>query len=77
MSVFSGQAPPNLPELVPLFLIHAGIATERLNELYHRIAGEPKTLWEIPEAGHTGGLEARPGEYERRVVGFLDEALLR
>ena len=75
--------PPNLAELVPriaprpLFLIHSGIATERLNELYHRIAGEPKTLWEIPGAGHTGGLDARPDEYERRVVGFFDEALLR
>ena len=84
VAVFSGQAPPpNLTELVPriaprpLFLIHSGIATERLNDLYHRIAGEPKALWEIPGAGHTGGLEARPEEYERRVVGFFDAALLR
>ena len=84
VAVFSGQAPPpNLKELVPriaprpLFLIHSGIATERLNDLYHRIAGEPKALWEIPGAGHTGGLEARPEEYERRVVGFFDAALLR
>ena len=84
VAVFSGQPPPpNLAELVPriaprpLFLIHAGIATERLNELYHRIAGEPKTIWEIPEGGHTGGLEARPEEYERRVVSFFDGALLR
>ena len=33
------------------------------------------TLWEIPGSGHVGGLEARPAEYERRVVGFFDEAL--
>jgi hypothetical protein len=34
-------------------------------------------LWKIPEASHTGGIEARPREYERRVVGFFDRALLR
>jgi len=39
-------------------------------------AGGPKELWELPEAGHTGGLDARPGEYERRVVGFFDRYLL-
>ena len=32
--------------------------------------------WLIPEAGHVGGLEARPDEYERRVSGFFDRALL-
>ena len=32
-------------------------------------------LWEIPESGHVGGLEARPEEYERRVVGFFNAAL--
>jgi hypothetical protein len=30
----------------------------------------------VPGAGHTGGIEARPAEYERRVVGFFDDALL-
>jgi hypothetical protein len=34
-------------------------------------------LWEIPEAGHTGGLETRPDEYEQRVVAFFDQALLQ
>jgi hypothetical protein len=28
------------------------------------------------EAEHTGGLDARPAEYERRVVGFFDRHLL-
>jgi hypothetical protein len=50
---------------------------EDLNRGYYAAAGEPKTLWEIPESGHTGGIEARPREYERRVVSFFDEALLR
>ena len=40
-------------------------------------AGAPKTLWEIPESKHVDGLQARPREYERRVVGFFDDALLR
>lgn len=35
-----------------------------------------KTLWYVPEAGHTGALEARPRQYEERVVGFFDQALL-
>jgi hypothetical protein len=29
-----------------------------------------------PEGGHVGGLEALPRQYERKVVGFLDAALL-
>ncbi len=29
-----------------------------------------------PGAGHAGGLDAQPEEYEARVVGFFDRALL-
>jgi hypothetical protein len=50
---------------------------ERLNDLYYRAAREPKISWSIPESRHTGGIEARPREYERRVVGFFDAALTR
>jgi len=46
-----------------------------LNRGYHRAAREPKTLWEIPESKHTGGLTARPEEYQRRVTRFFDRAL--
>ena len=35
----------------------------------------PRLSWVIPEAEHTGGIDARPREYERRVVGFFDQAL--
>jgi len=31
----------------------------------------------VPGSGHTGGINARPKEYERRVIGFFDRALLR
>jgi hypothetical protein len=86
IAVFSNQSPPtNLKELVPriapraMFLIAAPNAPtgEDLNRGYYKAAGEPKTLWEIPESKHVGGMEARPREYERRVIGFFDQALLR
>jgi hypothetical protein len=30
----------------------------------------------VPGSGHVGGIDARPTEYERRVSGFFDDALL-
>ena len=30
----------------------------------------------VPGAEHTGGIDAHPAEYERRVVRFYDQALL-
>jgi hypothetical protein len=83
-ALFSTSAPPpSVDDLVgriaprPLFLITAGPGnSEELNRSYYASAGEPKTLWEIPEASHIGGIKARTAEYERRVVGFFDQALL-
>jgi fermentation-respiration switch protein FrsA (DUF1100 family) len=83
--VLSGHRPP--PDLVdlmpaisprPVLLIRAedGNVDERLNTVYYEAAGRPKQLWTLPEGGHTGALDARPREYERRVVGFFDGALL-
>jgi hypothetical protein len=46
-----------------------------LNPVFHRCAGASATLWEIPGAGHVGGIRAQPAEYERRVIGFFDEGL--
>jgi poly(3-hydroxybutyrate) depolymerase len=86
VGVFANQTPPrNLKDLVgriaprPVMLIAAphSPAGEDLNRAYYRAAGEPKTLWEIPESHHVGGIVARPAEYERRVVGFFDRALRR
>jgi hypothetical protein len=75
--------PPHLKDLVgriaprPILLIAAPNSPngERLNRLYHGKARGPKELWEIPESRHIGGIEARPEEYERRVVGFFDRSL--
>jgi hypothetical protein len=75
--------PPSLTTLVPriaprpVFLIWSSKTPgEGMTETYHRLAGEPKAIWEIPEAEHVQGIKARPREYERRVVGFFDSALL-
>ena len=46
------------------------------NKAFYEDAVGPKEIWEVPEAGHVGGLEARPQGYERRVIGFFDDALL-
>jgi uncharacterized protein len=85
VSLSSGHGPPpNLRDLVGriaprhVFLIEAGkgVDSEALNPAFYAAANEPKTLWEIPEAGHVAGIRARPAEYERRVTAFFDAALL-
>ena len=76
--------PPSLHELAQriapraVFLIYAehGTGGEDLNENFYRAAGEPKQLWRVDGADHTGGYETDPRGYERRVVAFLDRALL-
>lgn len=85
VAVSSNQAPPaNLRDLAakveqPMLLIAAPIkgVGEELNRGYANAAGESATLWEIRESTHVGGQAARPEEYERRVIGFFDEALDR
>ena len=76
--------PPALTDLVSrispraAFFISAGHGGggEDQNPEYYAAAKQPKQLWEIPEAGHTGGFSARPAEYERRVTGFYTHYLL-
>ena len=84
VALFSNSAPPpKLTDLVPriaptpLLLIWApSSGGEDMNPAYHRIAGRPKAIWAIPEAGHVQGISTRPKEYERRVVEFFERALL-
>jgi dienelactone hydrolase len=86
VAVFHDQMPPpSLVDLVkkvaprPLLLMYSGTGQGgevQLNPEFYRAAGEPKTLWKIPGSGHAGGIRAQPREYERRVVGFFDDALL-
>jgi acetyl esterase/lipase len=84
--VFSGASPGRpLKELVaevsptPLLLIATGgsLAAEiDFNRIYADAARDPVQLWELPDVNHTSAIRERPAEYERRVVGFLDDALL-
>ncbi len=61
----------------PLLLIATGQDMGyRLIQHYYDLAGEPKTLWQIPETYHGGELSARPQEYAQRVTAFFDQALL-
>jgi len=85
-AVFSNHAPPpNLNDVVerisprPVFFIYAagGQGGEELSQDFYESAGEPKDVWKVPEGGHVGGAEARPREYERRMIAFFDEALLK
>jgi dienelactone hydrolase len=39
-------------------------------------AEEPKSLWIVPGVGHGGYIQAWPEDYEARVIGFFNEALL-
>jgi hypothetical protein len=85
-TVFQNHGPHPRPEerigLIaprPIFLIYAvpGIGEEDIRQpQFYEAAGEPKAIWRVPGSKHTGGLEARPAEYERRVITFLDDALL-
>ncbi len=86
VAALSGHAPPpSLPALVseiaprPILLIYAGRGGggEELQPEFFAAAAQPKTLWSIPEASHTAGIAVRPEEYEQRVIGFFEDALLR
>jgi uncharacterized protein len=80
LAIFSGHTPPPsltsvAPRIAPraALFIYAqhGVGGEELTRTFYERAREPKQLWRVPAAGHTGGLRAAPREYERRVVGFL------
>lgn len=63
----------------PVFLIYAGDGQEAeksVNPVYYRSAFAPKSIWRVPGAAHTKGIQTQPEEYERLVVGFFNRALL-
>jgi hypothetical protein len=61
----------------PLFLIAAAKnpPEKKVAPAYRRAAGPTASFW-LAQTGHTQSLQTFPREYERRVVGFLDRALL-
>ena len=86
VTVFGNDGPP--PPIVdrigkiaprPVFLIYAvpGMGGEDYRQpQYYEAAGEPKQMWKVPGASHTGGIDAQPAEFERRVIDFLERSLL-
>lgn len=86
VALFSNSLPPPaLDDLVsriaprPVFLVYAvpGQGGEaELSQTFYDAARQPKAIWRVPGSGHTGGIEAQPAEYEKRVVGFFDRTLL-
>ncbi len=84
-ALFSSTAPPpNLTDIAPnitdpLFVIWApnGGNREHMSKRYYTLArSHSKQIWAMPTAQHVGGILDQPEEYERRVVGFFDRALL-
>jgi pimeloyl-ACP methyl ester carboxylesterase len=62
----------------PVLLIAGGVgAPDEIpaNRAYRDAGGPTTQLWELPDAGHTGGLRTHPAAYERRTTTFLDRAL--
>ena len=62
----------------PVLVVHGlrdtKVRPDQGRELYAH-AGSPKQAWFVPGAGHVGAFEVDPRGYERRVVGFLEQAL--
>lgn len=87
LTVFSNHGPPpsivdRIGRIAPgaVFLIYAdpGLGGENTRQpKYYAAAGEPKAMWKVPGSKHTGGIDARPAEYEQRVIAFFDRALLQ
>jgi dienelactone hydrolase len=85
LAVFSQTAPPPslkdvagkiAPRAVLFIYAGHGAGGEDLNPIYYRAAKQPKAIWKIPEAHHTGGNTARPTEYELRITRFFHSQLL-
>lgn len=60
----------------PVLLISAGQGREqRLTRHLFAAAGEPKTLYEIPDAAHTTGWAVAPEPYAQHLLAFFGRAL--
>jgi MYXO-CTERM domain-containing protein len=84
-AIFTSNLPPaDLQGLVPkisgaVFFVYGerGQAPEKpANRAFYAAANRTKEIWEVPGSKHMGGIEAQPLDYERRIVGFFDRALL-
>ncbi|RPJ23084.1 MAG: alpha/beta fold hydrolase [Chloroflexi bacterium] len=60
----------------PILLIASGEKDIYFNRIFFQAAGEPKELWELPDAEHGAAILQDSGAYTQRVVEFFDKALL-
>lgn len=62
----------------PLIFISGGVDADTPPAIMDRmfaLSSPPKQFWRLPQVGHGGYVQAEPAEYERRVLGFLDQYL--
>jgi len=76
VGVWPGEVSPvwDLPAISPrpLLVIHGEKEMERTRgQEQFAAAGEPKTLWVVPGAGHGEYYKVQPKEYEKKVVEFF------
>jgi uncharacterized protein len=63
---------------IPVLLIHGQIDRNipvRHSRAIHGVAPQ-SVLWEVPGADHCGAIAAAPREFETRVVGWFDAAMV-
>jgi fermentation-respiration switch protein FrsA (DUF1100 family) len=83
-SAVSGVAPPagildNIGKITPRPLLMISSSKGRGQELIHAYfesAGEPKELWEVPDARHGWIFAKNPEDYQSRICGFFRNWLL-
>ena len=87
MALFANDMPPpslksRVPEIAPrsVFFVYGekgqGGTETKPNRGFYEAAREPKQVWEVPNGQHIAGITTEPEKYERRVIAFLDDALL-
>ena len=87
MALFANDMPPpslksQVSEIAPrsVFFVYGeqgqGGTETKPNRGFYAAAREPKQIWEVPNGQHVAGITTEPEEYERRVIAFLDDALL-
>ena len=60
----------------PVLLVTGGNVADEGHAARHMQRGNSNVqVWTAPGAGHTAGLATRPDDWERRVTGFLGDAL--
>jgi fermentation-respiration switch protein FrsA (DUF1100 family) len=85
LAISTGQAEPvgvvdSVDSIAPrpILMISSGQGHEQQQmRKFYAAAGQPKFLWEIPDADHIQGIYVHPEAFKRRVVDFFVQALLK